>query len=130
MWRSLILSLSLLSLSSGLVQNLHLDQGPGRLLQPPLLSGVERPPDLSLDPPEDSIDDRFLLDRGSYDEDPGPSLQLSGRSMRGPRRCILHQQSCLGVPKLPCCDPCDQCYCRFFNAFCYCRRVGQACSSP
>lgn len=46
--------------------------------------------------------------------------------MRSPRRCIPHQQSCLGYP-LPCCDPCDTCYCRFFNAICYCRRVGHAC---
>lgn len=52
--------------------------------------------------------------------------QLQGRAMRSPRRCIPHQQSCLGYP-LPCCDPCDTCYCRFFNAICYCRRVGHAC---
>ncbi|XP_072321384.1 agouti-related protein [Eucyclogobius newberryi] len=126
----LLCSLSLLRLSSALVQNLQLDQGPGgaRLVHPPFLSDVERAPaSLSMDLPDEPIEDHFLLDTGSYDEDPGSSLQLSGRSMRVPRRCILHQQSCLAVPKLPCCDPCDQCYCRFFNAFCYCRRVGHVC---
>uniref|UniRef100_UPI001CD81B6B agouti-related protein n=1 Tax=Solea senegalensis TaxID=28829 RepID=UPI001CD81B6B len=76
----------------------------------------------------DSVEDHFLLDAGSYDED-SASLQLQGRAMRSPRRCIPHQQSCLGYP-LPCCDPCDTCYCRFFNAICYCRRVGHACSPP
>ncbi|CAL8382122.1 unnamed protein product [Arctogadus glacialis] len=55
------------------------------------------------------------------------ALQLQSRTMRSPRRCVPHQQSCLGH-QLPCCDPCDTCYCRFFNAICYCRRVGQSCS--
>uniref|UniRef100_A0A8C6U0Z4 Agouti domain-containing protein n=1 Tax=Neogobius melanostomus TaxID=47308 RepID=A0A8C6U0Z4_9GOBI len=124
----LLCSVSLLQISSTLVQNLQLDQG---LVNPPSCrtwvrsSPASRPVDL----PDDPIEDHFLLDTGAYDEDAGQSLQLSGRSMRGPRRCTLHQQSCLGFPKLPCCDPCDQCYCRFFNAFCYCRRVGHACSA-
>lgn len=52
----------------------------------------------------------------------------ASRAMRSARRCIRHQQSCLGFP-LPCCDACDTCYCRFFNAICYCRRVGHACPS-
>lgn len=103
--------------------------------------------------PVDSVEERFLMDAGSYDEVTGESevsscrpvsvllmcllsvcqdtsaaLQLQGRAMRSPRRCIPHQQSCLGYP-LPCCDPCDTCYCRFFNAICYCRRVGHTCPS-
>ncbi|XP_020782449.2 agouti-related protein [Boleophthalmus pectinirostris] len=130
-WCLLLCFLPLLRFTSALVQNLQLDPGPGgaRLVHPPFLSEDDRAPaPLSVDLPDDPIEDHFLLDTGSYDEEPGASLQLSGRSMRVPRRCILHQQSCLGVPKLPCCDPCDQCYCRFFNAFCYCRRVGHACS--
>ncbi|XP_030270995.1 agouti-related protein isoform X2 [Sparus aurata] len=76
--------------------------------------------------PVDSVEDHFLMDAGSYDEDSSAALQLQGRAMRSPRRCIPHQQSCLGYP-LPCCDPCDTCYCRFFNAICYCRRVGHTC---
>ncbi len=60
-------------------------------------------------------------------QDTSAALQLQGRAMRSPRRCIPHQQSCLGYP-LPCCDPCDTCYCRFFNAICYCRRVGHTCT--
>ncbi|KAJ7994520.1 hypothetical protein DPEC_G00250330 [Dallia pectoralis] len=70
----------------------------------------------------------MMVDTGSYDEDAAESVQLQSRAMRVPRRCVPHQQSCLGHP-LPCCDPCDSCYCRFFNAFCYCRRVGQSCVS-
>ncbi|TNN31242.1 Agouti-related protein [Liparis tanakae] len=73
------------------------------------------------------MEDRFLMDAGSYDED-SAAVELQGRAMRSPRRCIPNQQSCLGYP-LPCCDPCDTCYCRFFNANCYCRRVGRACSA-
>ncbi|XP_028297844.1 agouti-related protein [Gouania willdenowi] len=67
----------------------------------------------------DSAENHFMMETGIYDE---------GRSMRSPRRCIPHQQSCLGYP-LPCCDACDTCYCRFFNAICYCRRVGHTCPS-
>lgn len=68
----------------------------------------------------------FLKDPFLVFQDSSAALQLQGRAMRSPRRCIPHQQSCLGYP-LPCCDPCDTCYCRFFNAICYCRRVGHAC---
>ncbi|XP_044217372.1 agouti-related protein isoform X2 [Thunnus albacares] len=117
---------SLLRLSVALVHgNLRLDA------EPAYLSDIERShaPDPVRDPallPVDSMEDHFLLDAGSYDEDSSAALQLQGRAMRSPRRCIPHQQSCLGYP-LPCCDPCDTCYCRFFNAICYCRRVGHAC---
>ncbi|KFV71055.1 Agouti-related protein, partial [Dryobates pubescens] len=34
-------------------------------------------------------------------------------------------ESCLGQ-QVPCCDPCATCYCRFFNAFCYCRKISSS----
>ncbi|XP_037303953.1 agouti-related protein isoform X1 [Pungitius pungitius] len=117
------LSLSLLRLSSSLVHgNIQMDDTSY------LSDNAERShaPGPVHDPALDSMEDRFLMDPVSYDEDSLAALQLQGRAMRSPRRCIPHQQSCLGYP-LPCCDPCDTCYCRFFNAICYCRRVGHAC---
>ncbi|KAI5943153.1 agouti-related protein [Manis javanica] len=52
-------------------------------------------------------------------------LDPEGREARSPRRCVRLQESCLGH-QVPCCDPCATCYCRFFNAFCYCRKLGTA----
>ncbi|XP_008507643.2 agouti-related protein [Equus asinus] len=52
-------------------------------------------------------------------------LDLEGREQRSPRRCVRLHESCLGH-QVPCCDPCATCYCRFFNAFCYCRKLGTA----
>ncbi|XP_027869670.1 agouti-related protein isoform X1 [Xiphophorus couchianus] len=75
--------------------------------------------------PVDSEEDRLLMEAGSNNEDLS-ALQLQGRAVRSPRRCIPHQQFCLGY-SLPCCDPCDTCYCRFYNAICYCRPVGHTC---
>ncbi|KAL8194602.1 UNVERIFIED_CONTAM: hypothetical protein K2H54_025878 [Gekko kuhli] len=49
------------------------------------------------------------------------ALQAQGREERSPRRCVRLQESCLGH-KLPCCDPCATCYCRFFNANCFCKK--------
>ncbi|XP_069724663.1 agouti-related protein isoform X1 [Phaenicophaeus curvirostris] len=49
-------------------------------------------------------------------------LQAAGREERSPRRCVRLLESCLGH-QVPCCDPCATCYCRFFNAFCYCRKI-------
>lgn len=49
-------------------------------------------------------------------------LQAAGREERSPRRCVRLLESCLGH-QIPCCDPCATCYCRFFNAFCYCRKI-------
>ncbi|NXC27283.1 AGRP protein, partial [Campylorhamphus procurvoides] len=49
-------------------------------------------------------------------------LQTTGREERSPRRCVRLLESCLGH-QIPCCDPCATCYCRFFNAFCYCRKI-------
>ncbi|XP_062442670.1 agouti-related protein [Rhea pennata] len=50
------------------------------------------------------------------------ALQASSREERSPRRCVRLLESCLGH-QIPCCDPCATCYCRFFNAFCYCRKI-------
>ncbi|NXL83653.1 AGRP protein, partial [Alectura lathami] len=50
------------------------------------------------------------------------ALQAAGREERSPRRCVRLLESCLGH-QIPCCDPCATCYCRFFNAFCYCRKI-------
>ncbi|KGL74727.1 Agouti-related protein, partial [Tinamus guttatus] len=50
------------------------------------------------------------------------ALQAPGREERSPRRCVRLLESCLGH-QVPCCDPCATCYCRFFNAFCYCRKI-------
>ncbi|KAM6176848.1 agouti-related protein [Erethizon dorsatum] len=52
-------------------------------------------------------------------------LDPQNREARTPRRCVRLHESCLGQ-QVPCCDPCATCYCRFFNAFCYCRKLGTA----
>ncbi|XP_006155680.1 agouti-related protein [Tupaia chinensis] len=52
-------------------------------------------------------------------------LDPQDRETRSPRRCVRLHESCLGQ-QVPCCDPCATCYCRFFNAFCYCRKLGTA----
>ncbi|KAF7212205.1 agouti-related protein [Nothobranchius furzeri] len=124
---------SLLRLSSSLVHgNLQLDEGPfaGHRTDTAYLPDMERSHAPSqVNPallPEDSEEDRFLMEAGSNNEDSSAALQLQGRATRSPRRCIPHQQFCLGY-SLPCCDPCDTCYCRFYNAICYCRPVGHTC---
>ncbi|KAJ8407888.1 hypothetical protein AAFF_G00269320 [Aldrovandia affinis] len=96
------------------------------------LSDIGRGSYPRLDPERVVIDseERLLMeDTGLYndEEDVSEALQLQSRAVRSPRRCFRHGESCLGH-QLPCCDPCDTCYCRFFNAICYCRRIGQACS--
>lgn len=53
------------------------------------------------------------------------ALDPEEREPRSPRRCVRLHESCLGH-QVPCCDPCATCYCRFFNAFCYCRKLGTA----
>uniref|UniRef100_A0A3P8UW81 Agouti-related protein n=1 Tax=Cynoglossus semilaevis TaxID=244447 RepID=A0A3P8UW81_CYNSE len=126
MFVSLLLccSFSLLRYSFALVHgNVPLNDDPP---DPSYLSDINRGHPPLQEPvllPIDSVEDRFLMDLGSYND---VSAALQGRAMRSPRRCIPHQQSCLGFP-LPCCDPCDTCYCRFFNAICYCRKVGHHC---
>ncbi|NXG66270.1 AGRP protein, partial [Hemiprocne comata] len=73
--------------------------------------------------------DGDLEQRGSVVEPQAvpTELQAEGREERSPRRCVRLLESCLGH-QVPCCDPCATCYCRFFNAFCYCRKVSS--SSP
>ncbi|XP_051511402.1 agouti-related protein [Myxocyprinus asiaticus] len=77
-----------------------------------------------------SAEEKLIEDLGSYDEphpqDMDKAVQLQRRGTRSPSRCIPHQQSCLGH-HLPCCNPCDTCYCRFFKAFCYCRSMDHTC---
>ncbi|XP_063044337.1 agouti-related protein [Engraulis encrasicolus] len=75
----------------------------------------------------DSIAEELMDDPGAYDEDGSQAMMLQGRSTKAPRRCVPHQQSCLGH-QTPCCDPCDTCYCRFFKAYCYCRSMDATCS--
>uniref|UniRef100_A0A673YGD2 Agouti-related protein-like n=1 Tax=Salmo trutta TaxID=8032 RepID=A0A673YGD2_SALTR len=80
-------------------------------------------------------EEELLMDMESYDEanwlfltfhqDVAEAVQLQSRAMRSPRRCIPHQQSCLGNT-LPCCDPCDTRYPRMFGSICYCRRTACA----
>ncbi|XP_053722124.1 agouti-related protein [Synchiropus splendidus] len=137
MFGSVLLCFLMASLSSSLVhENLQLDPGQvpsSRLQNPAYLPDLERDraPEGGQSPSrlaDDSVEERLLMDVASYEDSLGSS-PLQGRAMRSPRRCVPHQQSCLGMP-LPCCDPCDTCYCRFFNAICYCRRVGHACLPP
>ncbi|NWV14196.1 AGRP protein, partial [Ptilonorhynchus violaceus] len=68
--------------------------------------------------------DGDLMERGGVLEPQASSteLQAAGREERSPRRCVRLLESCLGH-QIPCCDPCATCYCRFFNAFCYCRKI-------
>ncbi|XP_054245794.1 agouti-related protein [Indicator indicator] len=68
-----------------------------------------------------------LVQRGSVSEPQASSteLQAAGREERSPRRCVRLLESCLGQ-QVPCCDPCATCYCRFFNAFCYCRKISSS----
>uniref|UniRef100_A0A8C1UJS1 Agouti-related protein n=1 Tax=Cyprinus carpio TaxID=7962 RepID=A0A8C1UJS1_CYPCA len=75
-----------------------------------------------------SAEEKLIEDLESYDEDLGKAVQLQRRGTRSPSRCIPHQQSCLGH-HLPCCNPCDTCYCRFFKAFCYCRSMDHTCKN-
>ncbi|KAK7170390.1 hypothetical protein R3I94_000574 [Phoxinus phoxinus] len=84
----------------------------------PILEHLER----------NSEEEKLLEDLGSYDEDLGKAVRLQRRGTRSPSRCIPHQQSCLGH-HLPCCNPCDTCYCRFFKAFCYCRSMDHTCKN-
>ncbi|XP_017596298.1 PREDICTED: agouti-related protein [Corvus brachyrhynchos] len=71
--------------------------------------------------------DGDLVQRGSLLEPQVWIPELSYRhpkeqgSLR-PQQPSLLLESCLGH-QIPCCDPCATCYCRFFNAFCYCRKI-------
>ncbi|ROL52724.1 Agouti-related protein, partial [Anabarilius grahami] len=74
-----------------------------------------------------SLVQTLSLGRGTL-QDLGKAVRLQRRGTRSPSRCIPHQQSCLGH-HLPCCNPCDTCYCRFFKAFCYCRSMDHTCKN-
>ncbi|XP_068117622.1 agouti-related protein [Hyperolius riggenbachi] len=69
---------------------------------------------------EDLMEDYSMLDSRR-----GLSLEVSSREERSPRRCVQLHESCVG--HLPCCSPCATCYCRFFNAICYCRKTSTNC---
>ncbi|XP_048814279.1 agouti-related protein [Lagopus muta] len=87
------------------------------------LAGAIPMPDL--DQMEVHEGDGNLLQKSSVLEPQALStaLQAAGREERSsPRRCVRLLESCLGH-QIPCCDPCATCYCRFFNAFCYCRKI-------
>ncbi|KAK2913888.1 hypothetical protein QQF64_030310 [Cirrhinus molitorella] len=99
--------------------NLRRSENSFALSDTDLLPGVEH---LEIN----SEEEKLLEDLGSYDEDLSKAVQLQRRGTRSPSRCIPHQQSCLGH-HLPCCNPCDTCYCRFFKAFCYCRSMDHTC---
>ncbi|XP_064168642.1 agouti-related protein-like isoform X2 [Anguilla rostrata] len=139
MWSSLVLGWWVLCGTQALAGAVH---GSGRPQETPsslLMSGKESPflssigggPYHRLGPERFVIESEELLveDTGLYNEaeDVSELLPLQSRSVRSPRRCFRHGESCLGH-QLPCCDACDTCYCRFFNAICYCRSIGQACS--
>ncbi|XP_077165951.1 agouti-related protein [Paroedura picta] len=133
--------LGLLLLSLGLLQGIHavfasssshnpLDEvgsileEAGRASYPSLLQLVkEASPDfeqLALEVPiaqDDLVPEAGMIESQMLSS----ALQAQGREERSPRRCIRLQESCLGH-KLPCCDPCATCYCRFFNANCFCKK--------
>ncbi|VFV29215.1 agouti-related protein [Lynx pardinus] len=86
----------------------------------PELPGLGQQPPLKRTSAEQSIE-ALLQEAEALTE----VLDPEGREPRSPRRCVRLQESCLGH-QVSCCDPCATCYCRFFNAFCYCRKLGTA----
>ncbi|XP_004371546.1 agouti-related protein [Trichechus manatus latirostris] len=119
-------------LSCALLQALPTVQGAQIGLAP--LEGIRRP-DQALFPEFSGLGLRPPLRRtaGGHAEEAllqeaealAEALDPQGREPRSPRRCVRLHESCLGH-QVPCCDPCATCYCRFFNAFCYCRKLGTA----
>nr|XP_048293062.1 agouti-related protein isoform X4 [Myodes glareolus]XP_048293063.1 agouti-related protein isoform X4 [Myodes glareolus] len=97
------------------------------------LEGIRRPgqalfpefPGLSLNDPKRTTADRTEEALLRKAEALAEVLDPQNRESRSPRRCVRLHESCLGQ-QVPCCDPCATCYCRFFNAFCYCRKLGTA----
>ncbi|XP_041715777.1 agouti-related protein [Coregonus clupeaformis] len=122
-------TLSLIRLATGLVHgNIRLEESHPSLgrTEDSFLSDIGKGSLSRGDPVgfgSDSVEEDLMMDMGSYDED--VAVQLQSRAMRSPRRCIPHQQSCLGNT-LPCCDPCDTRYPRMFGSICYCRRTACA----
>ncbi|XP_075693661.1 agouti-related protein [Rhinoderma darwinii] len=66
-----------------------------------------------------------LMEDYSFVDPRALSLEVSSREERSPRRCVQLHESCVG--HLPCCNPCATCYCRFFNAVCYCKKTSTNC---
>ncbi|XP_036202416.1 agouti-related protein [Myotis myotis] len=98
------------------------------------LEGIRRP-DEALFSELSDLDLRRELKRTAVEQaeevllqeakDLAEALDPEEREPRSLRRCVRLHESCLGH-QVPCCDPCATCYCRFFNAFCYCRKLGTA----
>ncbi|XP_006878753.1 PREDICTED: agouti-related protein [Elephantulus edwardii] len=114
-------------LSCALLQVLPTMQGAQMGLAP--LEGIRRP-DQALFPEFPGLGLEPVLKRTAAEQAEEALLQAEAldpqdREPRSPRRCVRLQESCLGH-QMPCCDPCATCYCRFFNAFCYCRKLGTA----
>ncbi|XP_016075805.1 PREDICTED: agouti-related protein [Miniopterus natalensis] len=84
----------------------------------PELSGLDLRPGLKRTTAEQA--EEALLQEA---KDLAEVLDAEGRAPRSLRRCVRLHESCLGH-QVQCCDPCATCYCRFFNAFCYCRKLG------
>nr|XP_012597995.1 agouti-related protein [Microcebus murinus] len=74
---------------------------------------------------EEQAEEALLQEAEAEAEALAEVLDPQDREPRSPRRCVRLHESCLGQ-QVPCCDPCATCYCRFFNAFCYCRKLGTA----
>nr|XP_003472066.1 agouti-related protein [Cavia porcellus] len=119
-------------LSCALLLALPVTQGAQMGLAP--LEGIRRP-DQVLFPDFPGLGQHVPLKRTTAEQAEEALLQKAealaevldpqNREPRTPRRCVRLQESCLGQ-QVPCCDPCATCYCRFFNAFCYCRKLGTA----
>ncbi|XP_032086228.1 agouti-related protein [Thamnophis elegans] len=129
MLRQLLLSLGVLQVTLAFLASGqgHLDE------RGPILEETGRPssPDLEM-VKEIHIPDfkQVALETQRVQDDLAPAasmmmisaaLQAQDREGRSLRRCVRVQESCLGH-KLPCCDPCATCYCRFFNANCFCKK--------
>ncbi|XP_073515696.1 agouti-related protein [Phyllobates terribilis] len=119
--------------SNGRLEDINSGANIGRYSYPGLLHKVKEPGLLT--PANFARSDVFRMDTGAAEEnlmedysmvDPRAlSLEVSSREERSPRRCVQLLESCVG--HLPCCSPCATCYCRFFNAICYCRKTSTNC---
>ncbi|XP_073432308.1 agouti-related protein [Dendrobates tinctorius] len=119
--------------SKGRLDDINSGANTGRYSYPGLLHKVKESGILL--PANFARSDVFRMDTGAAEEslmedysmvDPRAlSLEVSSREERSPRRCVQLLESCVG--HLPCCSPCATCYCRFFNAICYCRKTSTNC---
>ncbi|XP_075182848.1 agouti-related protein [Anomaloglossus baeobatrachus] len=119
--------------SNGRFEDINSGANTGRYSYPGLLHKVKESGLLM--PANIARSDIFRMSTGAAEEnvmedysmvDPRTlSLAVSSREERSPRRCVQLLESCVG--HLPCCSPCATCYCRFFNAICYCRKTSTNC---